>query len=190
MSKPTLISLTVVGTLVILAGVALLVLLTGAYDVAATTPHNGLTRWALSTAQHRSVAARADHVEGTLPTDQNSLDEGFEHFDEMCVGCHGAPGIERDEIGQGMRPRPPSLQEDAEDWTDQELFWIIKHGVRLAGMPAFGPTHSDEKIWEITAFVRSLPKTTAKEYARLRQEHGASHSHETDTGEESADHHS
>lgn len=166
MSKPALMASSVLGTLVVLVLIALGVIFTGAYNVAATAGHAGISRWALNNLQHSSVASRAGDVMGALPTDSAALHHGFEHYHEMCVTCHGAPGIDRGELGQGMAPTPPELHEEAEEWSDQELFWITKHGIKLAGMPAFGPTHSDEEIWGIAAFVRQLPEISPEDYAR------------------------
>ena len=154
-------------SLSLVVGLALFVIYTGAYDVAATTPHAGVTRWALNTLQESSVGRRAEEVEGRARTDSASLAAGFHHFHAMCVQCHGAPGMPRGELGQGMRPRPPRLEEAAHEWTDAELFWIAKNGIRLAGMPAFGPTHSDRDLWGIVAFTRALETMTEEEYADL-----------------------
>lgn len=162
--------ITIAAVLVLATGAALTIILTGGYDVAATTPHASVTRWALGTLQHRSVAARARDVEGAPPTDSAALALGFEHFHAMCVQCHGAPGFDRGEVGFGMTPRPPRLELEAHEWSDQELFWITRHGIRLAGMPAFGPTHSDGQLWAIVGFVRQLESMTEEEYAeRVRQ---------------------
>ncbi len=151
--------------IVLIIGGGLIVIYTGAYNVAATEPHWGVTNWALGTLQHRSVAARAEVLPVTLPTDSAALEHGFEHFHAMCVQCHGAPGLDRGEPGQGMTPTPPRLEEEAHEWSDGELFWITKYGIRLAGMPAFGPTHSDEEIAGIVAFLRRLETMTEEEYA-------------------------
>lgn len=159
------IGLTILGTVLVLMALGLGVVLTGAYDVGATAEHWGVTSWALNTLQHNSVSGRAEDVEGSLPTDEESLRHGLEHFDAMCVQCHGAPGVDRGETGQGMNPLPPDLAEEAEEWSDAELFWITKHGIRLAGMPAFGTTHSDEELWMIVAFMRELPGMGEAEYA-------------------------
>jgi mono/diheme cytochrome c family protein len=113
----------------------------------------------------RSVEARAGEVTGQPPTDAAALFHGFEHYHEICVQCHGAPGMDRGELGQGIQPEPPRLDEEAEDWSDAELFWITKYGIRLAGMPAFGRTHSDDEIWGIVGFLRQMQTMTAEEYA-------------------------
>lgn len=154
----------ILATVTVLALAGVVVLYSGWYNVAATARHTGVTEWALGTLQHNSVSARAGDLEVTLPTDTASLEHGYEHYDAMCVGCHGAPGVDRGETGQGMTPTPPDLAEEAGEWSDAELFWVTKHGIKLAGMPAFGPTHSDEEIAMITAFVRRLPEMSAEEY--------------------------
>lgn len=150
--------------LLLLAAGALIVIYTGAYNVAATEPHLGVTRWALNTTMERSVDARADRVGPPLPVDSAALREAFAHYGEMCAVCHGAPGEERGEIGQGMNPLPPRLSREADEWTDGEIFWILKHGIRMAGMPAFGETHSDTALWALTAVVRQLPELSPEEY--------------------------
>lgn len=157
--------LTLLTVLVLVVGGGLWTLATGAYDVAATEEHWAITEWALGTLQHRSVAARAGDLSVPLPEDDAALDHGFEHFHAMCVECHGAPGFDRGDSGQGLNPTPPRLEEEAHEWTDAELFWITKHGIRLAGMPAFGPTHTDEEIAQLVAFIRALETMTEEEYA-------------------------
>lgn len=155
---------TVAGTLAALVLTGLVVLFTGAYNVAATQAHSGPVRWALNTLQQNSVGARAEPLDQPLPSDTESLRHGLEHFEAMCVVCHGAPGVERGEIGRGITPTPPALSEAASEWSDAELVWIIEHGIRLAGMPAFGPTHSDEEIRGLAAFVRTLSGMTPDQY--------------------------
>lgn len=158
--------ITLVAVVVFAVAGGLWVVATGAYDVSATTEHWPVTRWALGELRERSVARRAGELPVAIPTDDEALDEGFEHFHEMCQPCHGAPGYDRGDVGQGMNPRPPRLERVADEWTDAELFYITEHGIRMAGMPAFGVTHSDEAIAGIVAFVRRLPEMTEEEYAQ------------------------
>ncbi|MDX1650197.1 MAG: cytochrome c, partial [Myxococcota bacterium] len=80
-------------------------------------------------------------------------------------------------------PEPPELAEEAAEWGDTELFWITKHGVRMTGMPAFGPTHADRELWDVVALVRRLPELSAGEYAALVEEAGEDgHAHEHGDG--------
>ena len=141
------------------------VILSGSYDVAATTPHNGLTHWVLTTAMRHSVTNRATQSGKPMPVTEELAQRAFADFDEMCATCHGAPGKDRGEIGKGLNPPPPELVAAARRWSDAELFWIIKHGVRMTGMPAFGKTHADERIWALATIVRQLPDMTAERYA-------------------------
>lgn len=142
--------------------------LSGAYNVAATREHTAPVAWLLNEAMERSVAARADDVAEPPALDSLLAVDGFHHYDEMCAQCHGAPGVDRGEVGQGMMPLPPELAEEAEEFSAKELFWITKNGIRLAGMPAFGPTHTDEEIWGIVAFVRRMTSMTPADYERWK----------------------
>ena len=186
---------TIAGLIVLAAAGALIVASTGAYDFAATAPHTGLTHWVMHTAMERSVAARADEVPAPPKLDSAMVQRGFEEYHEMCVACHGAPGVERGPLGKGINPRPPELAKHAAEWSDRELFWITKHGIKLAGMPAFGVTHSDEELWGIVAFLRRLQYLSPDEYQRLAMaaeshEHGATHGATTraSAGEVAMDH--
>jgi mono/diheme cytochrome c family protein len=164
--------LTAVAVLAILAAVFLGVVYSGAYDVAATSPDAGLVAWALEETQERSIERRAAVVE-VPPLDRPELlAEGLIHYHEMCVTCHGAPGVPASEIGKGLSPFPPELNEEAEELTPGELFWVVNNGIKMTGMPAFGPTHSDEQVWAIVAFVRGLPEMTPAEYAQAVQDAG------------------
>jgi mono/diheme cytochrome c family protein len=156
----------------------------GFADIAATTPHWAVTRWLLSTAMERSVQRRAQGVAPPADLDQESrVREGARAYDAMCAGCHGAPGVEPDVVGKGLYPEPPDLAKASDEWTTGELFWITSHGIRMTGMPAFGPTHSDAELWEVVALVKRLPRLSGAEYQVLSsQQAGAApphqHSHE------------
>lgn len=171
MSKRTalLVVATLFVALVLFVVGALAFVYSGLYNVAATDAHLGVVRWVLNTTQERSVAVRADEVPARAVVTPEALAHGFEHYNEMCVACHGAPGVERGEFGKGMNPTPPDLAEEATEWTPEQLFWITKHGIKMAGMPAFGPTHTDEEIWGIVAVVERLPGLSAAEYAQWEE---------------------
>jgi mono/diheme cytochrome c family protein len=74
--------------------------------------------------------------------------------------------MERTEISRGLYPRAPELRRKT-DLTPAEQFWIVKHGVKMTGMPAWGVTHNDELLWDVVAFVRKLPKLTPEQYETL-----------------------
>jgi len=91
----------------------------------------------------------------------------------MCVICHGAPGKEQSEISKGLHPSPPDLAEAPRRWNSAQLFWIVKNGIKMTGMPAFGPTHSDNQLWDLVAFVQKLPSLSPDQYNQMQQEDGA-----------------
>ena len=164
--------LTAVAILVLLAALALGVIYSGAYDVAATTPDEGIVGWALETAQERSVERRARAVQVPPLEGPELLATGLVHYHQMCVTCHGAPGVPASEIGAGRNPFPPEMAEEAEELGPAELFWVVKNGIKMTGMPAFGPTHTDEELWAIVAFVETLPEMSGEEYAAAVREAG------------------
>jgi len=162
-------TLTILIVLVLIAaGVGLYVVFSGSYDVTAIHPHGSLVAWAAGTAVDNSVRRHAKGI--TVPPlgSTAQIATGFLHYNEMCVTCHGAPGILHSEIGEGLYPPPPDLQEAIKDWTPAELFWIMKTGFKDTGMPAFGSTHSDQELWAMTAFALRLPTMSPGQYDSLR----------------------
>lgn len=150
-------------------GGGLLYLYSGAYNVAATDPHTDFVRWVLGTTQERSIKAHAADLSIDLPADSASLRRGYRAYEQMCVVCHGAPGVERGWIGQGMNPEPPALEEEAAEMTPAEVYWVLAKGIKMAGMPALEPTHRPEEIAEIAAFVMQLPDMSPGAYQSWKE---------------------
>ena len=136
----------------------------GMYNIASLSPEGGMLRRLFSTTARRSIEHHARGIRAPSLSDNSAIKEGFDHYHEMCVGCHGAPGIERSEIGVGLYPRGPNLAQSANTIPPAELFWVVKNGIKGSGMPAFGATHTDTKIWAIVAFLEKLPTMTPVEY--------------------------
>ncbi len=161
--------------LLLLAAIAVGVIYSGLYNVAADRPDSPLTRWLLHSTMERSVRVRAAAV--VVPKDLNDplrVDTGAEHYAEMCVGCHLAPGVETSELREGLNPRPPRLAEVVAGTDPKDLFWIIKHGVRMTAMPAWGLSHGDQNLWDLVAFIRHLPTMTPARYQELTARPGHS----------------
>ena len=167
-------------TLLLLAAAGVIAVLTGAYDVAATERHSAIGAWALETTFEKSVQRGARDMEAPAFTPAN-VAAGASHYKPMCAHCHGGVGDSRAEWAEGMRPRPPLLARAAEKWSAAEVFWLVKHGAKLTGMPAFGETHDDSSLWDIAVFVKAMPGMTAEEYAAFPSDHhgeaGSGHSH-------------
>lgn len=116
---------------------------------------------------HHAVGRQAEAVAPPEATATEGLATGAGAYKAMCQHCHAGPGVERSEWASGMRPRPPHLTEAAAEWELAEVFWLAKHGVKMSGMPAFGPTHDDTTLWSVAAFVKALPAMTPERYAAL-----------------------
>src|SRR6476659_2894331 len=139
----------------------------GSFDVAADKPHSQPVFWLMDTVRERSVAIRAADivVPGDL-ADAKRIASGAAQYDEMCSLCHLAPGMKRTEISRGLYPRAPELRRKSE-LTPAEQFWVVKHGLKMTGMPAWGVTHDDELLWDVVAFLRKLPELSADQYRAL-----------------------
>ena len=146
---------TAIGAVVVYAGI---------YNIGADAPHSGFVRMALEQVRDRAIVHHARNI--VAPANLNSpqrLAAGAGLYNEMCSGCHLGPGVEKSELSQGLYPPAPELAR-ASDRSAAQQFWMIKHGVKLSAMPAWGKTHSDDLIWDMVAFVRSLPKMTPAQY--------------------------
>jgi mono/diheme cytochrome c family protein len=153
----------------------------GVYDVAATRPHWPVTYWVMDTVRTQSVKAQAVGITppaGTM-NDANVI-VGIEHFAAHCASCHGAPGVPRRDIANGLYPRPANLEDTAQRYTPGELFWILKNGIKMSGMPAWAD-HSDDELWATVAFLEKLPAMREADYAKLVMESmthgGGRHNH-------------
>jgi mono/diheme cytochrome c family protein len=156
----------VVGVVVVV-GIPLLVLATGTFDVAATSGPGALEKTVAGWAMDRSVDRHAKDLTNPYTGQAEAAKKGLDHYAETCVLCHGAPGVEPAELAKGLNPPVPKLLDAAENMSDGQIFWIISHGIRMTGMPAFAPTHTEDEIWDIVTFVRRLPNLTPQEKATL-----------------------
>jgi mono/diheme cytochrome c family protein len=155
---------TILGLVILGILTAALFIYSGWYDVAASKPHLALTSHLLHTTMERSVAVRAADIQPPDLSGQDLIKKGAEHYHRNCAVCHGAPGIPLGKIGKGLMPQPPELAKKAGEWTSAELYWIVKHGIKMTGMPAWGKTHKEEDLWAIVAFTERLPNMSANEY--------------------------
>jgi len=176
------------------AGAGLLVANTGMFNVATTWEDPALVRWALITTRENSIKSRAAYIETPAPANAKQIDEGFRSYREMCAVCHTPPGSDESPIAQGLNPSPPDLAKSAEHMSSAELFWAIKNGIRMTGMPGWGVTHKDKEMWDIVAFIKTMPDMKKEDYEAManRLEGGHSHSGGGHGGgnADSGDHHS
>jgi mono/diheme cytochrome c family protein len=138
----------------------------GVYNFAAVEPHSKIVQWLVVSTKRQSIARHSNDIKAPLLSDFNWVKVGAQHYDASCVFCHGAPGREAGEFSKGLNPPAPELRrtEVQKKYTDAELYWIIKNGIRMTGMPAFGPMHNEKELWAIVAFIRRLPEMQAEDY--------------------------
>jgi len=140
----------------------------GVFNVAATEQHSELTLWLISVVRDRSIAERATSPPKPSLKDPQRLKAGFRSYHTMCAVCHSVPGHKASPTRQGLNPKPPRLYtKQVQRRSDTELYWIIEHGIRMTGMPAFGSTHGPEEIWGLVEFIRQLPELSPQQYQAM-----------------------
>lgn len=158
----------------------------GTLNVAASEDYLPGLKWFFETTATNSIKSHArqavERGEITEPTEVTDamLRQGASEYRAMCIPCHGTPGGSRGEFGRGMKPEPPDLAQVARDMDLAEVYWVVHHGIRHTGMPAFGSTHSKEDLWAIATFVERFDEMTTDQYEQWMKEVGAgsrSHTH-------------
>ncbi|HSR64139.1 MAG TPA: cytochrome c, partial [Xanthomonadaceae bacterium] len=137
----------------------------GLYNVGADDPHTRPVLALVETLRDRSIASRSKDIAVPDLEDAGLVLEGAGQYAAMCTGCHLAPGMEDSEIRPGLYPRPPELAKVRVD--PKVAFWVIKHGVKMSAMPAWGGSHDDPTIWSMVAFLQKLPTLTPAQYRDL-----------------------
>jgi len=138
----------------------------GFYDVAALHPDNPWVAWALHKTSDRAIQVRLAGIEVPPGLDKPDIVQaGGKLFGANCIVCHSGPGLQPTAIAQGINPAPPNLFRANRHPRMDEMFWFIKNGVKMTGMPGFGKTHPDEDIWALCAFLRTAPGMSAQDFS-------------------------
>lgn len=164
----------------------------GAYNMAATEKHWAITEKIIEWVRESSIAARAKDLE--VPSleleDAKLILKGAEHYNAMCTVCHLAPGLEPTELSIGLYPQAPvfHLREPLNDLAKKQerakaYFWVIKNGLKMTAMPAWGLSHDDDSVWAMAAFVLKISHMTPEQYENLTHS-SKNHTH----GHEHSDH--
>lgn len=153
--------------------VALLVPAAGLVPIPASSRHWALTNWLLDSVKRRSVATYSLTVTTPLLDDRAMQIRGAAHYEQSCRTCHGSPLAPPPPIPAGMTPHPPDLRTLVARWQPRELFYIVAHGIKFTGMPAWPAPQRQDEVWDTVAFLRRLPGLNAEEYARMARGAGA-----------------
>lgn len=170
---PSLSFVAIASTIVL--ALAAIFIYAGIYNIGADAHHTSGTAALIEGVRERSIAMRARDI--NPPADLGSADRiaaGAGLYAEMCTGCHLGPGIAPTELSQGLYPQAPVFKGRPEH-PPREQFWVIKHGIKMTAMPAWGVTHNDDLVWNMVAFVQKLPGMSLADYDRLVSSAPADH---------------
>jgi mono/diheme cytochrome c family protein len=176
---------------VILSLVALLVIFlalsSGAYNMAASEKHWAITEKIITWVRENSIEARAkDLIVPEMDETEKNM-TGANHYNAMCIICHLSPDLKPTELSVGLYPQAPLFYEKSPVTDTEEklrmtkkYFWVIKNGIKMTAMPAWGPTHDDESIWAMAKFVLKMHGMSPEQYGEFIV---------TDTHHSNGDHH-
>lgn len=179
---------TIVSLLLASLILAIIALGSGAYNMAATEKHWSITEKIIEWVRESSVEARAKDLQVPSLDDEKLLASGAEHYSAMCTICHLAPGLKPTELSIGLYPQAPIFHQ-REPINDpakkleraKAYFWVIKNGLKMTAMPAWGLSHDDNSIWGMTAFVLKMSHMTPEQYENLinsTKDHAHGHAHD------------
>ena len=152
----------------LLAGAAAagaVVLYAGFYDISATHQHLRPTYWLLKEGLRESIQRRARDLVVPPLDDARLAERGLALYRTHCVQCHGAPGVAPDPFALGMTPAHANLSHTAVERSPAELYWVVKNGIKMTGMPAWAFRFTDDDLWSVVAFTRGLPRISPEDYA-------------------------
>jgi mono/diheme cytochrome c family protein len=147
---------------------AAIILTAGLLDFSAAKPPGRIEERIARFTLDRSIARHAPKRVNPLASSPDAARAGLRLFRLRCVSCHGAPGVDPTEEGASLNPPAPGLTlARVQARSDGELKWIVSNGIRMTGMPAFGPSRTEAEIWQLVAALRRLPRLTDEERQEL-----------------------
>ena len=145
----------------------------GVVNVGADQEHNPMMYSFLETARNRSIENASKDIVVPDLKKVDMISSGGADYKDMCAGCHLSPGVAKTDFSESLYPKPPNFTKadivkryQTEDGAKQG-FWAIKHGIMASGMPAWGASHDDDRMWAMVAFIRSLPELDEAQYTIL-----------------------
>jgi mono/diheme cytochrome c family protein len=159
--------LALIGALGIIGAIAAAVFFfSGYYSVSAIPADPSIVAWSLTHVRNASISRHATDQPPMSLDDPAVVQAGARAFDQRgCAQCHGGPGVDWAKFSEGLRPDPPDLKDIAKDISAPQIFWVVKNGINMTGMPSFGRVGAEDKeIWSIAAFVKKLPSVSDSDY--------------------------
>jgi cytochrome c553 len=147
--------------------VSAVLVISGLVPIGASSGHWRITALVLDFAKTRSVSTHAWGIEAPPLDDEALVLRGAGQYESGCLPCHGAPGRGLPPVMAAMTPSPPALTDRLKRWAPEELFSIVKHGIKFTGMPAWPAQQRDDEVWAMVAFLRRMPRLDGAGYRRL-----------------------
>jgi cytochrome c len=159
----------IIGLLTILGAIfAAVSFFGGFFNIAANQMDPDIVNWMLENVREASIARHATDQPPASLDDAATVQGGARAYSQRgCVYCHGGPGADWAKFSEGLNPGPPDLKDVANDLSAQEIFWVVRNGIKMTGMPSFAasdPPVPDQEIWTIAAFVKKLPNVSEDDY--------------------------
>ena len=151
----------------VLAVLGFLVAASGIIPLKASSGHWAITRWLLNFSMERSVATHSLGIKSPPLDDPLLILKGAGHYDFGCRPCHGGPQRDHPRIPLQMTPHPPHLPTTVPRFKPRELFYVVKHGEKFTGMPAWPAQTRDDEVWAVVAFLMQMPGMDVDEYTAL-----------------------
>jgi thiosulfate dehydrogenase len=147
----------VVATLVVLALAVYIAVEAGLVPANADAKPPHIERWMAKTSLHAVLAREAPTTPNPVPLNDENLIAGIKLYAANCAVCHGAADAKPSNVARGLYQKPPQLAKDGvEDDPEGVTYWKVAHGIRLTGMPAFGPNLSETQVWQLTLFLKHM----------------------------------
>jgi len=143
------------------------VIVSGVIPIRASDGHLQLTKWLLDFSSDRSIAFHSAGIEVPPLDEPGFVTLGAGTFEANCAWCHGRPGWRRPRVASQMTPPPPDLADVVQRFESNELFYVLRHGIKFAGMPAWPADHRDAEVWPVVAFLHELPVLSPDDYLKL-----------------------
>src|SRR5947199_5125262 len=164
--------LALIGALAIIVAIAAAVFFFGGFfTVAATNPEPAPVSWALIKVRTASIDRHAtDQPTAGYDAQPQVEADAKAYMARGCTNCHGGLGVEWQKFSEGLRPDPPDLKEVVPNREPRHLFWVVKNGINMTGMPSFGATGMEDKeIWSVAAFLKKLPEVKEEDFKKWAQ---------------------
>jgi len=160
-----------VAALILVAAGVFLFAMGGFVDITATKENPGAVNWLLATNYRQSLQRQATAQEPLPALDnKDTILQGTRMYLSLCSGCHTPPGAKPTAIAQGLNPAAPDITRIAPRRSPSQVFWITKNGIRMTGMPAFGPSQSDSDLWALVAFIQHAAGATPRQFHTLLEQ--------------------